>query len=90
MTAAVWQSYHRFHAVVMADCNDRQSVKLVLRGGHAAKAFPEPMGPGEAAYPAAGAAIACQQATRDDVARLGLAPDGRPPQALLRSASRPG
>jgi hypothetical protein len=73
-----------------SDGSRRQFVELVLRGGHAAKAFPEPVAPGETAYPTAGAAIAWRPANSDDVARLGFGPDGRPPEAMLRSASRLG
>jgi hypothetical protein len=48
------------------------------------------LAPGETAYPAAGVAIAWRRGTPDGVARLGFVSDGRPPEEMLRSASRLG
>ncbi|HEX6013237.1 MAG TPA: hypothetical protein VFY87_15845 [Geminicoccaceae bacterium] len=73
-----------------SDGSRRQFVELVLRGGHAAKAFPEPMAPGETAYPTAGAAIAWRRATPTTSPASASPPTAARPEGLLRSASRVG
>lgn len=71
-----------------SDGSRRQLVEVVLRGGHAAKAFPERLADGERVLPAEGAEITWRPAEDGDFDRLGYARDGTPPAALLDSARR--
>lgn len=68
-----------------ADGTRRQFSEIVLRGGHAARAFLSNSG----TAPAPGEHISWRPAAQADFDRLGFAADGSPPAALLECATRP-
>ncbi|MEM7022428.1 MAG: hypothetical protein AAF637_07505 [Pseudomonadota bacterium] len=68
------------------DGSRRQFVEVVLRGGHAARAFAA--GGDPLSMPAAGDAITWRPARSEDFERLDYARDGRPPDSVLRTAIR--
>ena len=72
-----------------SDGTRRQFVELVLRGGHAAKAFAQKAGAILPSLPIPGDRITWRAAENNDFQRLGFARDGSPPTALLKGAVRP-
>ena len=70
-----------------ADGTRRQFTEVVLRGGHAARAFARTIG-GRSVSPVEGDAISWRLATSSDFDRLGYGADGKPPQDVLAAATR--
>lgn len=76
--------------LAFSDGGVRQFVEVVLRGGHAARAFAAPAGvpgAGPAREPVEGESVAWRLAGDEDLARLGYRPDGTPPARVLEAAA---